>query len=126
MANLQQTEDFDLKTFQDQVLQQVKRLEVSRYGTLAQPDFKADAAMLEAKVVAEREDVRGYICPSLNSFVDSTYEIAKIITTPLAGAVVAGAITIPLVPVLFAGIAFVIARAGVKGYCSDYDKTEEA
>ncbi len=126
MANLQQTEDFDLKTFQDRVLQQVERLELSQYGTLVQPDFEADAAMLEANVVAEREDVRGYICPSLNSVVDNVYEIAKAVTPTLAGAVIAGTVIIPLVPALFAGIAFFIARATVKGYCSGYDKTEKA
>lgn len=76
----------------------------------------------KAKEIIARKDIRDYLCPALQTVSNDAFDISKVITPILVGLVVAGTISIPLVPVLVASMAFVIARMGISTICKDYKK----
>ena len=76
----------------------------------------------EAKVLTNNNNVKSYLCSALKAVSDDSMEIAKFITPVLVGAVLAGTITMPLNPLLFGMVAFIIARVGVATYCCERGK----
>lgn len=74
----------------------------------------------EASKLLAKEDIRKRLCPALKSATDDVYDISKSVTPVLVGCVVAGTISIPLNPVLFAAIAVVIARMGISALCAGF------
>lgn len=70
-----------------------------------------------AKSLVERRDIRAKLCPSLKSLADDSREIAKLVTAAMLPLALSGAI--PLSPLIFAGIAVVIARTGIKTICPE-------
>lgn len=74
----------------------------------------------EASNLLAKEDIRKRVCPALKSATDDVFVISKAVTPVLVGCVVAGTISIPLNPVLFAAIAVVIARMGISALCAGF------
>lgn len=142
-------EDFDLDTFQDRVLLEVAIAQgvyspvadVSILGSLTarvlawidaliRPKAREVVEELDstdkvAQEVVKRPEVWRHLCPALESASDDAFEIAKIITPVLVTLVLAGNLSIPLEPVLFATISIVIARMGIASLCVDFEKEKE-
>ena len=87
--------------------------------------LRDQASNRKAKELLARKDIRAYLCPALLRGSDDVFELSKIVTPLLLGFVAAGTIAIPLVPVLFAAIAFEITRMGITSICANYDKQNE-
>lgn len=77
-------------------------------------------SLQQAKDLVTRKDIRKYLCPALQTVANDAFEISKVITPILVGLVIAGTIVIPLIPVLIASMALVIARMGISGLCADF------
>jgi hypothetical protein len=75
-----------------------------------------------AAEIVSRKDMRQHLCPALQSVSNDAFDIAKVSTPVLASLSLAGVLTIPLNPVLFAVIALLIARMGIASFCVDYKK----
>lgn len=80
---------------------------------------RQDVATKKANALIAKKEIRASLCRALKIGFDDTFEISKIITPILIGLAVAGTISIPFVPILFASIALMIARMGVAGLCPD-------
>jgi hypothetical protein len=78
-----------------------------------------------AQEIVARRDIRIYLCPALQTVSNDAFDIAKVCTPILVGLVIAGTISIPLLPMLFAAIAFTISRAGVSSLCVGYPKKDD-
>jgi len=78
-----------------------------------------------AKELLTRQDIRAYLCPALQTVSGDVFTIANTITQVLAPLAIAGALSIPLEPVLFASIALVISRVGIASICADYKKEDK-
>lgn len=76
----------------------------------------------KAEKLIKRKDVRDYLCPALQTLSGDTSTFGNTATQVLLAAVMAGQLSIPLVPVLFASIALVVSRMGIATLCADYDK----
>lgn len=74
----------------------------------------------KASKLLAKEDIRKRLCPALKSATDDVFDISKSITPVLVGCITAGTISIPLIPVLFAAIAVVIARMGISALCAGF------
>ncbi len=79
----------------------------------------------EATKVIFKKDVRKYLCPILQSASKDANDIAKLITPILVPLILAGTLTIPLEPIIFAHLAMIIARMGVASMCDDYMEKEK-
>lgn len=79
----------------------------------------------KARELIARKDILDYLCPALQTTSDDAFEIVKVITPILVGLVMAGTLSVPLIPVLFASIGLVVARMGIASLCADYDKNEK-
>jgi hypothetical protein len=88
----------------------------------AAPSYEETMPAQQADQLLARKDIRAVLCPALQSVGNDSYEIAKIITPILCGVAIAGTITIPLVPILFASAALLISRMGIAGLCAEYNK----
>jgi hypothetical protein len=75
----------------------------------------AEKAIITAKDIVDRQDIRARLCPSLNSLADDSREIAKVVTAAMLPLAIVG--TLPLSPLVFAAVAIVIARMGIKALC---------
>jgi len=127
--------DFELRPFQDRVLELVRlfereavvRLRVG--GTIAAGEpieaiAEPEAVELHGPAESPRchralHGVRRYLCPALKSVSGDAFEIARIVTPLLAGLRVSGRLSIDLDPWLFAGVSLLIARMGVATFCAD-------
>lgn len=70
-------------------------------------------------------DLRRVLCPALKSMSSDAHDIAKIITPIIVPLVLAGALSIPLQPFVFAYLAIFISRMGIATLCNDDKKKEE-
>jgi uncharacterized membrane protein YciS (DUF1049 family) len=86
----------------------------------AEEAAKRRISQLVAQETLNNPSIRRLLCPSLKSVTSDVFEISKVVTPVLTGAVIAGTIAIPLNPLLFAAIAVVIARSGVNSLCADF------
>jgi hypothetical protein len=81
-----------------------------------------ETSQQEAEEYVAKASIKQLICQVLRPvqlLANDVFEIAKQVTPVLAAAVVAGTLTIPLDPWLFAWIAVLIYRAGVNTFCAD-------
>ena len=65
-----------------------------------------------------------YLCPSLLSISNDAFEVARVITPLLVGLKLSGKVDIDLDPWLFAGIALMVERMGVAGFCAGYERDQ--
>lgn len=79
----------------------------------------------EAKIILKKEKIMQVICPKLHFVANNAADISNVITPIIAGAVIAGSITIPLNPLLFAAIAVVISRSSISVICANYVKKQK-
>ncbi|NES81300.1 MAG: hypothetical protein F6K10_07750 [Moorea sp. SIO2B7] len=116
-------QEFDAEKFQEQVL---KAVEIISFSERLDPDEvrPQSSGFRESKKEAEemlkRNDIKQIICPALTTIAGEGVEFAKQITPVLVGAVLAGTITMPLTPFLFAWMALAIAKAGAATICADF------
>lgn len=82
-------------------------------------------SQVKSEELVKRPDIRALLCPALQTVSDDTFEIAKIATPILVGLVIAGTLTIPLIPTLFASIALTISRLGIASLCADLNKSKD-
>ncbi len=101
---------------QKQIMQR-RDLEPKVFGILWQQ--RREMSQEKAKEIIKKKKVRASLCSALKTASNDTFEIAKIITPILIGLGAAGTISIPLLPVLFAALAFTIARLGISSVCAD-------
>lgn len=112
---------FALKRFLDYREEQARRARQADWERRqAEEDAKRRISQLMAGEIVDNPSIRKLLCPSLKSITSDIFEISKMITPVLTGAVIAGTIAIPLNPMLIAAVAFVIARSGVNSLCADY------
>ena len=128
---------FELRPFEDRVLELVRLFQdeatvhLRVIGTIAagEPiealEEPADVVELHGPEDIARHHpalpmLRAYLCPSLQSISSDAFEIARVITPLLAGLKLSGKVPIDLDPWLFAGIAILIARTGIAGFCADH------
>ena len=133
--------DFELRPFQDRVLELVRlfdesvvvRLRIA--GTIAAGEpieaLKGPDEVVEVRAplrlaARHRDILRRYLCPALDRATGDAFEIARIITPLLAGLKVSGKAPIDLDPWLFAGVALLIARMGVAAFCGEEEEEESA
>lgn len=135
-------DDFDLRPFEDRVLELVGlfhdtpavRLRV--LGRIAAgepiealPDPGEPLDLISPERAARRHPalhlLRGYLCPALDRVSGDAFEIARVITPLLAGLKLAGTAPIDLDPWLFAGLALLIARGGVAAFCGEGEVDDE-
>jgi hypothetical protein len=76
-------------------------------------------ALVDAQELLKRLEIRQHICPSLKVLSDDAKDYAKVIAAAILPISIAGTIPIPLNPLLFAALAVVIARMGIKTFCPD-------
>jgi|GEM_PF-5140032 len=79
----------------------------------------------KAKKLLAEEDICSRLCNALRTASNDSFEIAKIITPILVGLVVAGTISIPLLPILFASIALAITRMSIASLCGNNEDKEK-
>jgi len=135
-------DDFELRPFQDRVLELVRLFEATSVVRLRVVGAIAAGAPIEAPGEPEEvtvrsplhaarrhRDLRGlrhYLCPALQSASGDAFQIARVITPLLAGLQVSGKVPIDLDPWLFAGVSLLIARMGVASFCAgDEDKDDD-
>lgn len=126
--------DFELRPFQDRVLELVRLFHEDPVVRLRILGTIAAGAPIEALPGSgETVEVRGplqsarrhrallrrYLCPALDRASGDAFEIARIITPLLVGLKASGQVQIDLDPWLFAGIALLIARTGVAAFCGE-------
>jgi hypothetical protein len=129
---------FELRPFQDRVLELVRLFDTAPavririIGTIAagEPieavEGPGDVVEIQGpETVLHRHrqlvsTLRSYLCPYLHSASSDAFEIARVITPVLAGLKLSGKVPIELDPWIFAGIALMIARMGVAGFCTEH------
>jgi hypothetical protein len=99
--------------------------QISEHTSLHPAGRRTHISEQAAKAILQRKAILVYLCPALESAGHDAFEIAKIITPILSGLVIAGTISIPLVPVLFASMALVISRSGRVSLCAEYAKKDK-
>lgn len=72
-----------------------------------------------AEAMLEEPAVRAVLCPALQPPPRDVFRLSRIVTPLLLDEVEARKLTLPLVPVLFAGIAFLIHQRGIATFCSE-------
>lgn len=103
-----------------------ERRRADREWKIAQERRRAEEAakfrisQLKAEAIVEKPGIKKLLCPVLKSVTNDAFEISKVVTPVLTGAVIVGTISIPLNSVLFAAIGLVIARSGINSLCADY------
>ena len=83
---------------------------------------KLEKALLEAKVLVQKNDIKKLICPTLLSVTGDVFEYSKTITPILMAAIIAKTIIMPLDAMIFAAIAIVVAKSGASVICAGHDK----
>lgn len=137
-----QVDNFELRPFQDAVLELVRLFEVSPAVRLRVVGTIAAGAPIEAPGEPEEvtvrsplhaarrhRDLRGlrrYLCPALQSASGDAFQIARVITPLLAGLQISGKVPIDLDPWLFAGVSLLIARMGVASFCAGDEDNDDA
>jgi hypothetical protein len=79
-----------------------------------------------ARKLVNNKDIRKLLCPALKSVSTDVWEIAKVATPILYAAAVAGKVSIPHDPIVFAALTIVIARMGIASLCVENDKNQAA
>ncbi len=137
-----QEDNFELRPFQDRVLELVRLFEASPAVRLRVVGTIAAGAPIEAPGEPEEVTVRSplhaarrhrdlhglrrYLCPALQSASGDAFQIARVITPLLAGLQISGKVPIDLDPWLFAGISLLIARMGVASFCAGDEDNDDA
>lgn len=75
----------------------------------------------KARDLLERKDIRQFMCPFLKSCSNDVFDIAKAMITPLTLTVLAGKLAFPLDPTISAAFFFLVAKAGIAGYCKEFE-----
>lgn len=96
-----------------------------RYINKTSPNEAYLQILKEAEKTVTRKDIRVYLCPALQTVSGDMFTIANTVAQVLAPLVVAGVLSIPLAPILFASIALFITRIGIVNLCVDYNKANE-
>lgn len=91
----------------------------------AKRDDRDQLSRVKSEELVKRPDIRALLCPALQTASDDAFEIAKIATPILVGLVLAGTLTIPLIPTLFASIALTISRLGIASLCADLNESKD-
>ena len=81
------------------------------------------SAMNEAVDLVKRRDVLEKICPGLQSVATDAQALAKWITPVLLPLAIAG--TVPMSPLVFAGVAVLFFRSGVATLCKECVPAED-
>lgn len=76
--------------------------------------------------IVSNKNILKLLCPALKTASNDTFEIAKITTPILLSLALAGTINLPLIPVIFAGIAVAIGRLGISTICADYNDNKSS
>ncbi len=110
--------DLFLKKVQESVdliqfSEQLKDEQIQPFGSVG-----FAASQKEAEKIIQRQDFKQLICSSLTKVTDDAFEISKMMTPILIGAVLAETIVMPLNPILFGWVAILIARSGLAGFCT--------
>lgn len=88
---------------------------------------EAEKLLEKPRELVNRRDIRTRLCPALRSVTNDAYDIGKVVTPLLFGAILGHQIFMPLDDVLFAGISLVIARMGISSICAGYgDENKKA
>jgi hypothetical protein len=82
------------------------------------------ASTRQAKELLRHGHIRAWLCPALSGTKD-IHHISAVITPVLIEQVVAGTLSIPLIPVLFASLAREIESMGVSTFCATEEKQDE-
>jgi hypothetical protein len=86
---------------------------------------RAQISNQKANQLLARKDVRAHLCSALSTVSDDAFEIAKVTTPVLMGLIAAGVLSVPLLPLLSAAVAFVIARMGIASLCAEHKEKKE-
>lgn len=73
----------------------------------------------KAKELLSQKDVLSRLCPVLQTGSGDVFTIANTVAQVLVPLVIAGVLSIPLTPILFASIALLITRMGISVLCAD-------
>ncbi len=116
------SEDVDLIQFQKQVDQELR--DIVHFDSLppeaacSYSSDQEDQKTLAESVIAKPE-IKQIICSTLGSTSEDIYDFSKALAPVLVTAHVTGAIVLPLNPLLYGWVVFLIFRVGVKLYCSN-------
>jgi hypothetical protein len=86
--------------------------------------YREQVSREKAEELLRHKDIRAYLCPSLQTVSGDIFTVANTVAQVLAPLTIAGALSIPLVPILFASMGILIVRIGIANICVDYDKRE--
>jgi hypothetical protein len=130
---------FNLTTFQQQVDEKIRERSSQKQGLTLGPKltsksklkFEADLYFEVsksdppssgpddkiAKDLLDSTEVKKNLCPLLKNFTGDVYNMSQITTPNLASLALAGKISVPLTPGVFASIAIAISKMGVDILC---------
>lgn len=80
---------------------------------------RLQAAQRKAKELLARRDILEYLCPTLKVGADDAFTMSNTIAQILVPLAIAGSLSIPLVPTLFASMALLISRIGIANLCKE-------
>jgi hypothetical protein len=83
------------------------------------PDGPLRQAISHAKHLLNDPTAKARICEAVKACAEDIREIAKVLSAALLPLALAGTIALPITPLAFAALAFVVARAGVHAICAD-------
>jgi len=83
--------------------------------------FQQEPASEQAKKLVAKKEIKKYLCAALKSVSDDVFEISKVITPILLSLSIAGTISIPLSPLLYASMAILISKMGIAMLCAECD-----
>ena len=112
--------EFNYEQFHEEVMASLRR-EIM-HSTLHAVENRS--GNVEVRAAIEDGTIKKYLCPVMKSLSGDLFEITKVGIPILVSLSLAGAISISLNPVLFAGVFIVIARMGVAAYCADCSEKE--
>jgi hypothetical protein len=114
-----------LEPDQDRWRSELEQLEPQRSVTPAQYiDLRAQrmaASLLRAHKLLEREDLWIDLMPLLRTTPHDPLAVARAITPVMVNDALTGRLDLPLLPILFAAIAFSLLQTGVIAFITSYD-----
>ncbi|MEM9272806.1 MAG: hypothetical protein AAGA80_07555 [Cyanobacteria bacterium P01_F01_bin.143] len=114
----------ELSNFQEQVksvLQTIRYFEELPGDQAVAFSGGSEIAKEQATELVKQPKVKERICAALQSTADDLYDVAKDITSELWLATLGGLIVAPQNPLVYAWIALLVYRAGVKAFCVEFD-----
>lgn len=121
---------FNSNTFQNEVMQTIENYQdfydflesASADRTRHEASVPPSEAVEKAEELLERNDIRHYICPALQSISKDAYDIGKVLAAVLIPLALSNTISIPLDPVVFGLMAIMISKMGIASLCADFPK----